>query len=235
MRAEVAVAERLGRACPRSRRLIVCAAWMPRLHRDLGHAREAVERHQVADDEDLRVPGQRAVRRAPRPGPRGRSARRRARPAAGRAARPATPGRPDLRRGLDRRSPFDVERRIASTPVTRVPRRISTPSRSRSRCAPAGAAGRGKLARIVVGRRRAARSAPSAGSKRRKLSLQRAARQLGDLAGHLDAGRARRRRRRRSARPAARRGRSRSSAISKAPKIRPRSSRASSIVFMPGA
>ena len=64
---------------------------------------------------------------------------------------------------------------------------------------------------------------------------QRAVGQLGDLPGHLHAGRRRRRPPRRSASGRSSAGSVCRSASSNAPKIRARSSRASSMLFMPGA
>ena len=70
-----------------------------------------------------------------------------------------------------------------------------------------------------------------AGSMWRKLRCSERWDELGDLAGHLHAGRARRRRRRRSATSRRSSGSVSRSAISNAPKIRPRSSSASSMLL----
>ncbi len=129
-------------------------------------------------------------------------------------------------------SPVATSRPASSTPTTRVPRRTSTPSRSRSRWAR-------RRSRSGYGAARCRRASSSTiraalGSKRRKLPA------APGVTALRSGPRARRRwaRHRRSRTSATARGppaSGSSSAISKAPKMRPRSSRASSIVFMPGA
>ena len=87
-----------------------------------------VERRQVADHEDVRMPGNREIRVAPARGRRDRAARRASRP----SGDAATPAAHRIVCGLDaRRRPSRRTRRPMR--VTSVPVRTSTPSRSRSR------------------------------------------------------------------------------------------------------
>ena len=151
---------------------------------------------EVADDEDLGVAGDGQVGLDQRRGPRGRAARRASGPAARRRRPP--PRAPSARW-------------IRSAPIAdavgvdpRDLRRRSGPRRRAARAA-AGPSPRGRR------RRPAARAAPpstritraEAGSMWRKSRASVVPRDLGQRAGQLDAGRARRRRSRTSARPAA--------------------------------
>ena len=143
-------------------------------------------------------------------------------------------GRPDLGDGDDPLGASVLVRTSiprSSTSVTIAPRMTSTPLFSSSFLAspsfsPNGGSTCGAASSRIAG---------VAGVDRAEVAREGAVRQLGDLAGHLHPGRAGSDHDERqqvvdfSPRIAP------SSAISNAPKIRPRSSRASSMLFMPGA
>ena len=208
----------------------------PRLHGDLGHAGQLVQRHHVPDGEHLGVTGQRAVRAAPRSVPPGRMSAPEALASSAASGEACTPAAHTLVRDAIRSivpsGPFTSAPK-ASSPVTtllaadlhaeafqlpaalfdnRSPKlaRISLPPSNSStrRLAPGRCAGSCASARCGP--------APRSGRRSRRRS-------------------AHRRPRRRSARRCGHRGSVSVSAISNAPKIRPRSSSASSIVFIPGA
>ena len=210
--------------------MIVRAAWCPLCMATSATPGRPFERHQIADDEHLRVPGQRAVGLHLARGPRGRRRRRARRRAAARATRPARLpprswcgprcGRP-RRRGRSRR-----RRRPGCRGAARPP-------------APRGRAGLADAAAPGSWAARCPRASSStiralAGSKRRKLA--RSARRESSAicpASSTPVGPAPTIANVSHGSRAASSGSS--SAISKAPKIRPRSSSASSIVFIPGA
>ena len=123
-------------------------------------------------------------------------------------------------------------RPAASIPVTRVPVLISTPIRSSfaaARCERRSS----KLGRIL-GEASSRTMRAVAGVDPPEVRAQAVTRELGDLPGHLHARRPGTDHDERQPRGAADMSVS-SSASSNAPKIRPRTSSASSIVFMPGA
>ena len=208
------------------------------LHGHLGDAGEVVERHHVADREHLGMAGQRAVVRGRRFARRGRTSPRwppRAVRASGDAWTPAA--QIFVRASIAARRPVGRPHdrpRSASTPGDDGLGLDAHAEPSQLLCRLLGepvAERRQDLLAAVDEQDRGAR----AGSIRRKLPLSPerdssaiwpAISTPGRAAADDDEG---------EPRAARCRGRSSFSAISKAPKIRPRSSRASSIVFMPGA
>ena len=117
--------------------------------------------------------------------------------AAGAASEPAErrgghAGRPDLRAGIDRRRRAVAGLDVDAFPVHADDHRAGVDLDAEAAEVPGGLAGRAAR-RTSGGRRRHPRAGargPAAGSIRRKLSLQSAVGQLGDLPGHLHPGRA---------------------------------------------
>ena len=138
-------------------------------------------------------PGQREVGLHRRPGRPGRAARRTARRAGVPSGRPATPAAQTLVTASIRRCVpsrvLDVDAG-ASTSSTIAPSCTSMPSSSSALGGLRAEPARRTAAEHRGSRRRRARSARVRGVDAAEVPAQRAAGQLGDLAGHLDAGRA---------------------------------------------
>ena len=206
-----------------------------RLHGDLGDAGEVVERHHVADREHLGMVRQRAVRQyadpagpvAGRPAGLGEQARQRRRrtPAAQIFVRARDPVLGPVVRG-------DVDTEGVDAGDDRH-RSGSSRRAARARSPPCGRAGR-RTPPGSPGHRRPARPWPRPGRCRRKLPFS-PRRESSAIWPAISTPVAPPPTTTKVSHARRASGSSSFSAISKAPKIRPRSSSASSIVFMPGA